>query len=46
MDAKINANQEMMEARIEANKEQYVVLQDTLISQMNIQQARTVSTQK
>lgn len=46
MNAKTGTNQEMMEARIDTNNEKFEVLQDILISLMDIHQARTVSTQE
>jgi hypothetical protein len=41
MDAKIDTNQEKMEAKIETNNEKCEALQGTLLSRMDIYQART-----
>jgi hypothetical protein len=41
VDAKIDANQGKMEAEIEANNEKFEALRGTLLSQMDIHQART-----
>jgi hypothetical protein len=46
MDAKIGSSQGKMEVRIEANNEKFEVLQGTLVSHMDIHQARPVSTQE
>jgi hypothetical protein len=46
MDAKIAAIQEKMEARIDANNEKFDVLRGTLVSLMDIHQARTLSNQE
>jgi hypothetical protein len=44
--AKMDANQERTEAKIEANNEKFEVLRGTLVSWMDIDQARTVSIQE
>jgi hypothetical protein len=44
--AKIDANQKKMEGRIHANNEKFEVLRGSLVSRMDIHQARTVSTQE
>jgi hypothetical protein len=46
MDAKIDSNQQKMEARIEANNETFEVLRGILVFRMNIHQNRTISTQE
>jgi hypothetical protein len=43
MDANIEANQEKMEAKIEADDEKFEVLRGTLVSRMDIHKRRTVS---
>jgi hypothetical protein len=39
-------NHEKMDARIDANNEKFEALRGTLVSRMDIHQARTVSTQE
>jgi hypothetical protein len=46
MDAKIDGSQEKIEARIDANNENFEVLWGTLFSWMDNHQARTVSIQQ
>jgi hypothetical protein len=46
MDAKIDVNQEKTKARIYANNEKFEVLRGTLVSRMDIHQARTESIKK
>jgi uncharacterized membrane-anchored protein YjiN (DUF445 family) len=45
-DAKIDANKDEMEGRIDANNEKSEVLQGTLVSWMDVHQARTMSTKE
>jgi hypothetical protein len=45
-DVKIDANQEEMEGRTDANNEKSEVLQGTIISRMDVHQARTMSTKE
>jgi hypothetical protein len=46
MEAKLKANNEKMEGRVGTNNGKFEVLRDTLVSQMDIHQARTESTQE
>jgi hypothetical protein len=46
MDAKMDANQEIVETRIDANNEKFVVLGGSLVSRTDIHEGRTVSTQE
>jgi hypothetical protein len=41
IDTEIDTNQTKMEARIDANNEKFEVLRSTIVSQMDIRQART-----
>jgi hypothetical protein len=46
MDAKIAAIHEKVEARLDVNNEKFDVLRGTLVSQMDIHQARILSNQE